>query len=114
MKRYRKEIIISVLQLLTFYVYPIFALKVDPMATVLVMLTVTLIFGFALGLKSDKHIKYFYPPAAALIFLPTIPIFYNDSALIHALWYFVMSAFGLLSGALLKLLSDKLGHRHQD
>ena len=113
MKQYRRELVISILQLLTFYIYPIIAIRIDPMAMVLVMLTVTMILGFVLGLRSRRLIKYLYPIATAVVFLPTVPIFYNDSALVHALWYLVMSAFGLGAGALLQLLSNMLGHRHK-
>jgi len=41
----------------------------------------------------------------SLLFLPSVPIWYNSSALVHALWYLVISAVGLALGCLIRLLA---------
>ena len=96
LKRYKKELIILTIQLLMFYVYPVFAMF--PMGMVLMILTVTLLLSAVLGCISGNRIKFLYPVAVALLFIPSVWIYYNESALVHALWYLVVSAVGLLLG----------------
>ena len=44
----------------------------------------------------------------ALLFVLIIPIYYNASALIHAVWYLVLSALGVLNGLLMLLLKKRI------
>ena len=104
MKRYIKETVISFIQLLIFYIYPAFALRVDPIAAVLIMLFLTLTLSIVLGIISKERIKFLYPIAAAIVFLPTVLIYYNESALVHALWYFTVSLGGVVFGSGIKML----------
>ena len=45
--------------------------------------------------------KYTYPILTAIIFIPSVFIYYNDSALIHTIWYLIDSIIGLLIGVLI-------------
>ena len=38
----------------------------------------------------------------AILFIPSIPIYYNESALVHSVWYLVVSSVGLLIGVIIK------------
>ena len=99
MKKYVKELIIAVLQALLFYAYPAYALRIDPMGAVFIMLFVTLVLSLVLGILSRSGVKWAYPAACAVLFLPTVPIYSTSSALVHALWYRVVSAVGLAMGS---------------
>lgn len=101
MKNYIKELVILVLQLLMFYIFPLFAGPTDAMGMVFLILVATLVLSILLGCTSRNKIKYLYPAAAAILFLPSVLIYYNKSALIHALWYLVISAIGMLVGSII-------------
>lgn len=104
MKRYIKEFVILVFQLFMFYVFPVFAGPTDAMGMVLLIIMATLLASFVLGVLSDKKIKYLYPVVISIIFIPTVFIWYNESALIHSVWYLVISTFGLLTGSAIRAI----------
>ena len=105
MKKYQKEIIILIIQFLLFYIYPLIAKS--PIGMVLVMINMTFIISVIIGIISKEKIKYLYPLIVALIFLPTVFIYYNSSALIHSFWYLVVSTIGLLIGCIFSLIKRK-------
>lgn len=111
MKKYLKEFIILLIQLFMFYIFPLFAGPTDAMGMVFIIILMTFILSIILASISKNKIKYFYPLLIALIFIPSIFIYYNDSALIHSIWYFVISLFGIGIGTiiskLLKFIQDK-------
>lgn len=98
MKNYIKEIIILLIQLCMFYIYPLYALQIDPIGMVIIMLSVTILLSMILGINSNKKIKYLYPIIIAILFIPSVFIYYNESALIHSVWYLVISSIGLIIG----------------
>ena len=101
MKRYLKEIVMLSIQLFMFYLYPLFAIKIDPIGMVLIMLFVTILLSLIIGIISNKKMKYLYPLVISLLFIPSVFIYYNESALVHSLWYFVVSSFGLFLGIII-------------
>ena len=103
MKKYTRELVLLLLQLLLFYVYPCFAESAGPMGMVLIILIATFLLSFLAGILCRSKLKYLYPAAAALLFIPSVFIHYNESALVHSLWYLVVSAVGLLIGLLAAL-----------
>ena len=108
MKKYFKETVILVLQLFMFYIFPLFAGPTDAIGMVLLIILATLLLSAVLGGVSGKRIKYFYPLVAATAFLPSVFIYYNESALIHSIWYLVVSAVGVLLGAVIRLVVCKI------
>ena len=98
MKRYLKEIIILTLQVLMFYILPLFAGPTDMMGLVFLLILFTCLSSIAMGAVSNSKIKYLYPPVISVAFIPSVFIYYNSSALIHAVWYLVVSIVGLLVG----------------
>ena len=108
MKCYFREIVFLFIQLLVFYVYPIFMFLLEPMGMVLMMLIFTFILSFCLGVVGKHKIKYLYPFVIAILFLPSVFIFYNESALIHSVWYLVISTFGLLMGVIISFIVKKI------
>jgi len=107
MKRYLKEIIILIIQLIMFYLFPLIAGPTDVMGMIIILIMSVLILSIIVGVLSKEKIKYLYPIIVAILFLPSIFIYYNDSALIHALWYLIISFIGLLIGIILKKLVNK-------
>lgn len=99
MKRYIREILVLLVQLLMFYVFPLAAGPTDIMGMVVIILGATFILSMILGIISGKKIKFFYPVFVALSFIPSVFIYYNDTALVQALWYFVISMAALLIGS---------------
>lgn len=111
MKRYIKEMIISVLQLFMFYIFPMFAGPTDAMGMVVLILLATIVLSLFTGIFSREKFRFFYPVFAAVAFIPSNYIYYDGGALIHSVWYLVVSAGGLLIGTLIGLLIRKIIHR---
>ncbi len=111
MKKYIKEIIILIIQLFMFYVFPLFAGPTDAMGMVVLIILITLLLSLIIGIISNSKIKYLYPFAVSLLFIPSVFIYYNESALIHSVWYLVVSAVGLLVGTAIHLVVKHLQRR---
>lgn len=107
MKKYLKEIITLLIQILIFYIFPLFAGPTDAMGMVVLMLLATLVLSLILTIISKEKIKYLYPLVVAIIFIPSIFIYYNESALIHSLWYFVSSLLGTILGIITNKVFSK-------
>lgn len=99
MKKNIKEIIIGILQLLLFYVLPLFAGPTDAMGMVFLIIVGTFILSLLIGVLSNNKIKYFYSVFTSIIFIPSVFIYYNESALIHSVWYLVVASIGLFIGS---------------
>lgn len=106
-KRYVFELSALLLQVGLFYLMPPISLPQGAIGLVLLLLPATAVVSLLLGLFSKNKLKFAFPLVVALVFLPSVPLFYNESALIHALWYFVSSLFGLGVGAAARALSQK-------
>ena len=102
MKKGWKEIFIALIQLFMFYVFPLFAGPTDAMGMVFLILLATLLLSLVMGILSKYWIKYLYPAVTAVLFIPSVWIFYNESALIHAVWYLAAASVGLILGSLLR------------
>lgn len=107
MKKHWKELLIGTLQLFMFYIFPLFAGPTDAMGMVLLILLATLVLSAAAGMLSSGRLKLVYPVFTAALFVPSVFIHYNESALIHTIWYFADSLLGLTAGMLLRLLSRR-------
>ena len=106
MKKYLKEIIILLIQLFIFYIFPKFAVAIDAMSMVLLILIATFILSIMTGSIFKERIKYFYPVIISILFIPSIFIYYNESALIYSIWYLIDSAIGLFIGMIIYKISD--------
>ena len=107
MKKYWKEIMILLVQMFMFYIFPLFAGPTDIMGMVLLILVTTFILAILIASISKEKWKYCYPVIASVLFIPSVFIYYNDSALIHAVWYLVDSSIGLLIGAIIYKITNK-------
>ena len=86
MKKYAVEAAVLAVQLFMFYVFPLFAGPTDAMGMVILILAATLVLSALLGLISEKKVKLLYPFVIAALFVPSVWIYYNESALAHAIW----------------------------
>lgn len=104
MRKYIKEIIIFLIQLFIFYIFPFFAGPTDAMGMVFIIIITTFLLSLILGTISKLNIKYVYPIIVSLSFIPSIFIHYNSSASIHCVWYLVISTIGLVIGIIFNKL----------
>jgi len=107
-KKYLKEIVILSIQLFMFYVFPLFAGPTDAMGMVLLIIFATLLLSIILGCISKEKIKYLYSIVIAILFIPSVFIYYNESALIHSVWYFVVSFIGIAIGTIINLIKQNI------
>lgn len=107
MKKYLKELIIFILQIILFYLTPLFMNIDNVIGIILFLLLGTFILTLVLNIVSKLKIKYFYPLIVAIIFIPSIFIYYNETALIHSLWYFLDSLFGMVIGVCIFKLKNR-------
>jgi len=98
MKKNLKEIIVLLCQGILFYGLPMMAGPTDMMGLVLLLILGTFILSLVLTVISDKKVKYLYPVVVAILFCPSILIYYNSSASVHILWYLVVSLIGMIIG----------------
>lgn len=99
--KYIKELIIILIQLFMFYLFPLVGNKVGAIGMVFLILCGTFILSILIGVMSEYKIKYLYPIIISVIFIPSIWIYYNESALVHSLWYLVVSIVGIFIGVIL-------------
>lgn len=102
-----KEIIVLIIQMLTFYILPIYMSNIGAIGMVMLIILITFILSIIIGSISKNKIKYAYPIITSLMFIPSIFIYYNESALIHSIWYLIISTIGLLVGTIVYKLSNK-------
>ena len=107
MKRFVKEIIILVIQLFMFYIFPLFAGPTDAMGMVFLIICVTLLLSVIMASISKEKIKYLYPIIVSILFIPSIFIYYNETAFVHSLWYFIVSSVGIILGTIVEKTSGK-------
>lgn len=108
MKRYWKESVLFLLQILLFYAFPLTCGPTDAMGMVFLIICGTFALALVLGAISESTLKFAYPGITAITFIPSIFIYYNASALIHAVWYLVISAIGLGLGSAIKWFIFKI------
>ena len=108
MKKYLKEILILLIQLFMFYVFPLFAGPTDVMGMIVLLILATLLLSILIGSISNLKVKYLYPIIIAITLVPSVFIYYNETALIHSLCYLAVSSFGLIIGMVIhKLILKK-------
>jgi len=107
MKKYLKEIIILLLQAFIFYLLPMCMGNIGAIGMVMLILFLTFVLSIIITSISKNKIKYLYPVIVSLMFIPSMFIYYNESALIHSIWYLVVSSIGLLIGIFIYKLTHK-------
>lgn len=107
MKKHFNEIVILLIQLFIFYIFPLFMHLYEPIGMVMILILATLILSMLLSIISKNKIKYLYPFIISILFIPSVFIYYNESALVHSIWYLVISLIGLFIGNIINLILGK-------
>ena len=108
LKKFIFEMIILGFQLFLFYIFPLFLGPTDVIGMVLFMISATVLLSLVIGCVSTHQIRFFYPFVTAIIFIPSVFLYYNESALVHSVWYLVVSSVGMLLGSITKLWNKNL------
>lgn len=109
MIKYIKEITILLIQLFMFYIFPLFRGPTDAMGMVFLIIISTFILSLSITIISKLKIKYIYGIITSIIFIPSVFIYYNESALIHSIWYLIISYIGIFIGFIINLIFKKVG-----
>lgn len=99
-------VLIGLIQLFMYYIFPMFAGPTDAMGMVFLIIISTFTNSIIIGSTNFKY-KYYYPLFASIIFIPSIFIYYNESALVHSVWYLVISSVGVTVGIIINLVINK-------
>ena len=111
MKKYLKKMIILMIQIVLFYLFPFTAGPTDGMGMVFVLLFSTLILSVIFGAVSNGKVRIIYPFVVAVLFIPTVYIHYNYTALGHIIWYLIDSFVGVWIGVFIQKISrEKKGN----
>ena len=111
MKKYSKEIIVFVFQVMVFYLIPFTAGPTDGLGLVVVLLFFTLMLSVIFGAISKGKVRIIYPFVVAIVFIPTVFIHYNYTAFGHVIWYLIDSYLGVGIGSLIKMITDVLSQK---
>lgn len=106
LKKQKKEIIIFLIQMFMFYIFPLFAGPTDAMGMVIIIIFTTFLLSIIVGVISKEKIIYLYPIICSIIFIPSVFIYYNESALVHSIWYLIISFVGLIIGLSINKLKN--------
>ena len=111
--KYIREATILAAQLFMFYIFPLFAGPTDAIGMVLLILISVFVLAVLFGSLIRTRVRYVYPAVVAILFIPSVFIYYNESALVHALWYLVVSSVGLIAGMMLRWIFCKLANKRR-
>jgi len=98
MDKLKKGLIFLILQLIIFYILPLFAGPTDIMGLVLLQFGATFVLALVVGLFSQSDIKFVFPVVATVSFIPAIMIYYNYTAYIYLIYYAVSTVAGVALG----------------
>ena len=104
-------ILIGLFQLFMYYIFPLFAGPTDAMGMVFLIIIATFINGVVIGSSKFKY-KFYYPLFASITFIPSIFIYYNESALVHSVWYLVVSLVGVVIGSIINFIISKFSKKN--
>ena len=101
MERFRKMLLYLLVIILAFYISPLLIRDTGSGMFILLMgiPIICLIVSLIYGMKNSFN--WLFPLLVMLLFIPTIFIFYNESATIYILTYGVISTIGSFIGSLL-------------
>ncbi len=101
------EFIIIFLELISFYVLPIFIIEDKERQLILIIIVITLLLSILFGFISNNRLKYFYPIFISVLFIPSIFIYYKSTSYIYVFWQLLEAFLGLFIGIGLKFLLTK-------
>lgn len=108
MKKYLPKIIIILLQIFVLYLFPLAFKYIDQIIVIVGIFLAVFGLSMMIVIVSKNKIKYFYSILVSIMYVTSIPLFYNDSAFGNVMWYFAISSGGLLLGFLIDKFVDSV------
>ncbi len=109
MAKIKKGLIFFVLQLIIFYLLPLFAGPTDMMGLVIIQFAATLVLSLIVGIFSVTNARFLFPVVATVAFIPAIMIYMNNTAYIYLAIYAVLTVAGVTFGSKIRSLFVKDG-----
>lgn len=106
MKKYLSMVIIVLLQALVYFLAPQLFKVFNVNHVITGMLVATFGLSMIIIVASDSKLRFLYSIPAAALFVPSIPLYYNSGAYSTIIWYFGVSAVGVLLGFLIDKFID--------
>jgi hypothetical protein len=100
MKNYLKALPYLVINAVAFYLFPILIKDTGSAMVIMLIGIPVLCFGAAVVFGVKNSFKWYYPAAVALLFVPTIFIFYNSTAWVYIIAYGLIALAGNYIGKL--------------
>lgn len=104
MKKYLIELIIIMIQLLIFYLLPLFSGPTDTMGLIVIDIIVLFIMSVLLFIITKNKYQLLYIPIMCGLMIPAFIIYSNEYAWLHLIWYIVDFAIALLIGKGIKYI----------
>lgn len=99
----KKEYLIYILLILNYYVIPpLFIIDTGSGMFILLIFVPLMVFFLSLLYSKIKGFKWYFSIVVSLLWIPSVYIFYNDSALVYCLIYCAVSFTGQLIGNFFK------------
>ncbi|WP_425539216.1 hypothetical protein [Microaceticoccus formicicus] len=107
MREFKKIVPYLVVNFIAFYLLPnLISDTGSGMFILLVIIPLTCVLtGIVLGMKNT--FKWYYPVLVGLLFIPSIYIYYNESALVYAPAYGILALIGSLLGKMVFRLKGR-------
>lgn len=97
-ERIKKQLIYLIILIIGFYILPFFIRSIGSGITSLFIISfICVVLSFIYGFKED--FDWLFSVLVMILFLPTVYLHYNSSALIYCLIYGVMSLISMLIGS---------------
>ncbi|MBO5857653.1 MAG: hypothetical protein J6Q87_05345 [Clostridia bacterium] len=103
MKKYLKELIISIFEIAFLYLFPLIPMG-NKDAHIILLMVITLIIGIVGVAISDKKIKFLFPILTTIMVVPTMFMYYEPRVYGNIFWMFVFSFLAVIIGELLRLI----------
>ena len=106
----KKLLVYTIILVVVFYLIPISTKLETPMElafTLMIVLNPIVCLGTAAVFGIKHGFKWYFLMLAPILFIPSLYIFYNDSAFLYIVIYIIFSAAGMGIGCILRKLSRK-------
>jgi len=105
--KYSADITLFLVQIALFYLFPLFAGEFGEVIMVFLIILGTFAISLMAPMFLSKKIRKFYPIITPILFIPSVFIFYNESALLQTVWYFIICVIGFSLGLIVRKFSGR-------
>ena len=97
---YLNEMIYTLIHILVFYLMPLRVGDSKGVGIIVIQFFITFSLGLMMGGTIRRRLKYLYPVAAAILYMPTALIFHPIVNISYCLWILIASILGVVFGQL--------------